>query len=112
MSILPDLLTGGLLFAFTFPFWLGRLIGAGDVKLLAVSGFIVGIDDVLELAVLTLGFSIVSIVVIGYGRYLLLLPAAFNRRLETILKQGRIPYGVPVSLAAICIVGAKLGSAI
>ena len=106
-----DLATAGLLFGLTFPFWLGRLLGAGDVKLLTVTGFIVGFDGAFELSVLMLGFSLLLIFAISYGRYLLFLPTTFNRRLGEILVDGKVPYGVPIAFATISMLGGRLAAA-
>jgi prepilin peptidase CpaA len=102
------LLAGALFFAITFPFWLARLTGAGDVKLIAVTGFIVGFDDIFKLAVLMLGFSLLLLIALWYAQYILFIPAALNRRLTEILQDGRVPYGVPISLAAVSILSMRL----
>lgn len=107
-ALLPDLLIAALLFGLTFPFWLARHMGAGDVKLLTVTGFVVGMDEAFPLAALMLAISIVMLVAMSYGRYLFILPAAFNRRFTEILQHGKVPYGVPISLATISLLSLRL----
>jgi prepilin peptidase CpaA len=102
------LLAGVLFFGITFPFWLAHMTGAGDVKLIAVTGFVIGFDDIFSLAVLTLLFSLLMLIALSYARYVLFIPAALNRRLAEILQAGRVPYGVPISLAAVTMLSTRL----
>ena len=43
-NIVPSLLMAAILFILFFPFWMFRIIGAGDVKLMMVSGLFLGRD--------------------------------------------------------------------
>jgi prepilin peptidase CpaA len=107
-GFLSGLLAGALFFGITFPFWLARLTGAGDVKLIAVTGFVIGFDDIFTLAVLMLAFSVLMLIALRYAQYVLFIPAALNKRLTEILQDGRVPYGVPISLAAVFILSMRL----
>lgn len=100
-------LIGGVFFAVTFPLWLLGTIGAGDVKLIAVSGVAVGPSDVFVFSTLILIFSLLTLVVISYARHIALLPVVLSRRLTTFLSEGRIPYGLPIALAAITVIGLR-----
>lgn len=103
-----SLLVGVILFAITFPFWLLGAVGAGDVKLLAASGIAVGLADVVAFAALILLYSVLLLVGISYGRQLFLFPVAITRRFQAFLDDGRIPYGVPIALAAITTIGPRV----
>jgi prepilin peptidase CpaA len=107
-DLLPGLLAGTLLFGVAFPFWLARQTGAGDVKLLAVTGFVIGMDHVLLLAVLILVFFILMLLAMSYARHVAFIPAAVRKRLADIRRRGRVPYGVPISLAAISVLSIRL----
>lgn len=101
-GLIPALLSGALFFLIAFPFWLLRMTGAGDVKLLGATGFVIGFDDALELAVLMLASSLLFLAVISIvRRYILLVPVALSRSFSEILQRGKVPYGVPISLAAV-----------
>jgi prepilin peptidase CpaA len=103
-----DLLIAAILFAFAFGFWVFRMIGAGDVKLLGACGLVVGFADAATFAVLILGFSIVFIAILRILTKVLLLPVAVGARVIEIAETKKIPYGVPIALAAICIIGSRL----
>lgn len=111
-TILPDLITAGLLFALTFVFWLARALGAGDVKLLTVSGFIIGSGNILEFAVYILAFSFLLLVAAAFSGFLLFLPTVVNQQLVAIIQKGKVPYGVPISLAAIAILSFRLAASV
>lgn len=106
--ILPDLLTALLLFAVTFPFWLARVFGAGDVKLLAVTGFVAGADKAIPLVALILFFCVLLLVMLFCAKHVGLLPWALGRRVGEILEDRKIPYGVPISFAAIVVLSMQL----
>ncbi|TRC82169.1 prepilin peptidase [Mesorhizobium sp. WSM4310] len=92
---------GGLaLFVALFPFWLLRKIGAGDVKLLSVTPFLIGGSNLAVFSVLLLVFVIATAALVKNP---LLLPAGvFRHYVQHMDRQGVVPFGVPISAAAIC----------
>ena len=53
-----DLALAAALFVVTFVFWLLRLMGAGDVKLISATALVVGFNDAMLFAVLLLIFQL------------------------------------------------------
>ncbi|TPJ72407.1 prepilin peptidase [Mesorhizobium sp. B2-6-2] len=92
---------GGLaLFLALFPFWLLRKIGAGDVKLMSVTPFLIGGGNLAVFSILLLTFAVATTVVIKNP---FLLPAGmFRHYVQHMDRKGVVPFGVPISLAAIC----------
>lgn len=91
-----------------FPLYAGRKMGAGDVKLIAVSAVIVGIsamgDFLTWLAIFGIGFSV--FVFLPLPRLMWMGAAYLLSRpdLQNCYPTARsIPYGIPISLAAIMI---------
>jgi prepilin peptidase CpaA len=105
-----DLLIAAILFALAFGFWAFHMVGAGDAKLLGACGLVVGFDDAVTFAVLILGFSIAFIAILRLLANVLLLPVAVDARLIEIAETKKIPYGVPIALAAICIIGPRIAA--
>lgn len=91
---------GLLLFVALFPFWALRKIGAGDVKLIAVVPFLIGGSDLAVFSVLLLVFALATAVVVKNP---FMLPAgAFKLIVQHLDRKGVVPFGVPISIAAIC----------
>lgn len=89
-----------LLFVVLFPFWALRKVGAGDVKLLAVVPFLISGGDLAVFSVLLLVFALATAVIVKNP---LLLPAgAFRLIIQHLDRKGVVPFGVPISMAAIC----------
>ena len=87
------------LFAVLFLFWLGRKVGAGDVKLLAIVPMLVGYQAMLPLAIAMLAFSMAVVFVMKYP---VLLPQSwFRTYIQGLGATGRIPFGVPIAAATI-----------
>jgi Flp pilus assembly protein protease CpaA len=110
MPTLPiDLAIGATLFLVTFVIWLTtRALGAGDVKLIGVTGAIVGAQDAFLFAVLLMVFSLVFVASMYLLRRIQFLPIAFSNRLIEMTRQRRVPYGVPIALAAGMIIAKRL----
>ncbi|QKC85731.1 prepilin peptidase [Mesorhizobium sp. NZP2077] len=91
---------GLVLFFALFPFWLLRKIGAGDVKLMAVVPFLTGGNDLVVFSVLLLVFALITAAAMKNP---FLLPAgAFRIYVQHLDRKGVVPFGVPISVAAIC----------
>src|SRR5262249_18481433 len=103
-----DVLVAALVFALAFGFWLLRLIGAGDAKLLGACVLAVGFADAFEFTALLLGFSVLFLVFLLLASKALQLPITVSARLIEIAGRRRVPYGVPISLAAMTIMGVRL----
>lgn len=93
-------LAGLLLFAALFPFWAMRKIGAGDVKLMAVVPLLIGGSGLVEFSVLLLVFALATAMVVKNP--LMLPQSAFRLYVQHLDRKGVVPFGVPISLAAIC----------
>ncbi|CAN7360232.1 prepilin peptidase [Mesorhizobium amorphae] len=92
-------LAGLLLFVVLFPFWVMRKVGAGDVKLMAVMPFLVGGTGLVVFSALLLVFALVSVLLVKNP---FVLPAgAFRLYVQHMDQKGVIPFGVPISAAAI-----------
>ncbi|AZV17756.1 prepilin peptidase [Mesorhizobium sp. M7A.F.Ce.TU.012.03.2.1] len=91
---------GLLLFVAFLPFWVLRKIGAGDVKLLAVVPFLISGGALAVFSVLLLVFALATAAIVKNP---FLLPAgAFRLIVQHLDRKGVVPFGVPISLAAIC----------
>ncbi|TIM42239.1 prepilin peptidase [Mesorhizobium sp.] len=93
-------LAGLLLFVAVFPFWVLRKIGAGDVKLMAVVPLLIGGSGLLVFSVLLLVFALATAMVVKNP--LMLPQGAFRLYVQHLDRKGVVPFGVPISLAAIC----------
>ncbi|WP_192177310.1 prepilin peptidase [Mesorhizobium amorphae] len=92
-------LAGLLLFVVFFPFWTLRKVGAGDVKLMAVIPFLVGGTGLVVFSLLLMVFAVAMAVVVKNP---FLLPAgAFRVYVQHMDRKGVVPFGVPISAAAI-----------
>lgn len=92
-------LAGLLLFVVLFPFWILRKVGAGDVKLMAVIPFLTGGTGLVVFSLLLMVFAVAMAVVVKNP---FLLPAgAFRVYVQHMDRKGVVPFGVPISAAAI-----------
>ncbi|TPN28186.1 prepilin peptidase [Mesorhizobium sp. B2-3-3] len=98
---------GGLvLFVALFPFWVLRKVGAGDVKLMAVMPFLIGADGLVIFTVLLLFFAVATAILVKNP---FMLPAgAFRLYVEHMDRKGVVPFGVPISAAAICTIALQI----
>src|SRR5688572_23720205 len=101
----PDLFLrlgfGSILFALGFVFWLLRALGAGDVKLFGIVGCLISSSDALAFVVLILVFALAIVFLYRKVEDLRFLPQFAGRRVLELVGTGRVPYGVPISLATI-----------
>ena len=93
------------LFSVPFVFWLFKTIGAGDVKLMGSVGFIVGLDNVLLFVVGVLLVSLVMLLLLRISVQFTLVSSALLQQIMAFLDQRRVPYGVPIAVAAIAVIG-------
>ncbi|MER8826453.1 prepilin peptidase [Mesorhizobium sp. M0938] len=101
-------LGGLLLFVALFPFWAMRKIGAGDVKLMAVVPVLIGGSGLLVFSVLLLLFALATALIVKNP---FILPAgAFRLYVQHLDRKGVVPFGVPISLAAICTIAFQIYS--
>ncbi|CDX33169.1 Peptidase A24A prepilin type IV [Mesorhizobium sp. ORS 3359] len=101
---------GVALFLALFPFWLLRKIGAGDVKLMSVTPFLIGGSSLAVFSVLLLVFAIATAALV---RNPFLLPAGiFRHYVQHMDRKGVVPFGVPISAAAICSLALQIYHAI
>ncbi|TPI45319.1 prepilin peptidase [Mesorhizobium sp. B3-1-7] len=103
-------LGGLLLLVALFPFWILRKVGAGDVKLMAAMPFLIGGDGLVVFTLFLLVFA-VAIVVLVKNPFVL--PAgAFRLYVQHMDRKGVVPFGVPISAAAICTIALQMYHAI
>lgn len=93
-------IAGLILFIVLFPFWALRKVGAGDVKLMAVAPLLIGGIDLIVFSLLLLLFALVTAAVVKNP--FMLPPGAFRLYAEHLDRKGVVPFGVPISVAAIC----------
>jgi len=93
-------LAGLVLFAALFPFWILRKVGGGDVKLMAVMPLLIGGTDLLVFSLLLLVFALAT--VLAVKNPFMLPQGAFRLYVQHFDRKGVVPYGVPISVAAIC----------
>ncbi|MDF3214358.1 prepilin peptidase [Mesorhizobium sp. M7A.F.Ca.CA.001.09.2.1] len=93
-------LAGLLLFVALFPFWALRKIGAGDVKLMAVMPFLIGGSSLVLFSMLLLVFALITVMVVKTP--FMLPEGAFRLYVQHMDRKGVVPFGVPISMAAIC----------
>ncbi|MER9690239.1 prepilin peptidase [Mesorhizobium sp. M0139] len=97
---------GLLLFVVFFPFWALRKVGAGDVKLMAVMPLLVGGAGLVVFSLLLMVFAVAMAVVVVNP---FLLPAgAFRVYVQHMDRKGVVPFGVPISAAAIGAIGFQI----
>ena len=107
-DLMLRLALGGILFTLSFVFWLFRALGAGDVKLFGIAGCLISSADALTFVVLILVFALAIIFLYRKTTYLRFVPQLAGRRVLELVDTGRIPYGVPISLATISLLARSL----
>lgn len=100
-DIPADLLAGTLLFALGFVMWLAGAMGAGDVKLYFPLGVLVGWALLPVYVVFLLLASVLMLGAVWWGRRFPREHGRVRARLTEIALAGKVPYGVPMALAAI-----------
>lgn len=100
-DIPADLLAGTLLFALGFVMWLAGAMGAGDVKLYFPLGVLVGWALLPVYVVFLLLASVLMLGAVWWGRRFPREQGRVRARLTEIALAGKVPYGVPMALAAI-----------
>ncbi|TPI13101.1 prepilin peptidase [Mesorhizobium sp. B4-1-3] len=94
------------LFVGLFPFWVLRKVGAGDVKLMAVTPFLMGGTLLAVFSVLLLVFALATAMLVKNP---FLLPAgAFRVYVQHLDRKRVVPFGVPISAAAICTIALQI----
>jgi prepilin peptidase CpaA len=93
-------IAGLLLFVVLFPFWALRKLGAGDVKLMTVMPFLIGGSGLSVFSILLLIFALATAAVMKFP--FMLPEGAFRVYIQHLDRKGVVPFGVPISIAAIC----------
>ncbi|PBB64998.1 prepilin peptidase [Mesorhizobium sp. WSM4312] len=99
-------MAGLLLFVALFPFWALRKVGAGDVKLMAVVPLLIGGNDLIMFSVLLLLFAVATAAVVKLP--FMLPQSAFRLYVQYLDHKGVVPFGVPISMAAICTIAFEI----
>lgn len=99
-ALVGDLIAGGLLFVIGFAMWLAKGMGAGDAKLMLPIGLFAGYLSLPIFAILLLLNSVILFILInlaarvgGNGR--------FWQRLKRMKREGKVPYALPLVVAAV-----------
>lgn len=92
-----------VLFVFMFVFWLLHKVGAGDVKLLSVVAFLVGFQFSMLFALALLACTVVTYIIMKQPQ--LLPERMFREYVASLARFDRVPFGVPISAAAILTLG-------
>lgn len=88
-----------VIFTVLFIFWLLDKVGAGDVKLMAATVFLM---HPLSLFPFMVAFAVAILAVVALMKFPVVLPEwAFRTYLKGLSDKGRLPFGVPISAAAI-----------
>lgn len=107
-DLLLRLAFSAIIFALGLVFWLLHALGAGDVKLFGIVGALIGSTDALIFVGLILLFALAMVAVFRKVEYLRLIPHLAGSRVVELASTGRMPYGVPISLATIALVLPKI----
>ncbi|MDG4906120.1 prepilin peptidase [Mesorhizobium sp. WSM4898] len=99
-------IAGLLLFVVLFPLWALRKLGAGDVKLMAVMPFVIGGSGLAPFSIMLLLFALATAAVMKYP--FLLPEGAFRVYIQHLDRKGVVPFGVPISAAAICAIAFQI----
>ncbi|WP_095198229.1 prepilin peptidase [Mesorhizobium carmichaelinearum] len=95
-----------VLFVALFPFWVLRKVGAGDVKLMAVVPLLIGGTDLVVFSMLLLVFALATALVVKNP--FMLPEGAFRAYIQHLDRKGVVPFGVPISAAAICAIAFQI----
>jgi prepilin peptidase CpaA len=97
------LLAALLLFAIGTVFWLLRLMGAGDAKLMLPLGILIDLSGFIAFAIGLLGLTLVLYVSIKLAGKDPNSQHALIRRLSEINNQGKVPFGLPLISATMLV---------
>jgi prepilin peptidase CpaA len=86
-------------FIFMLVFWLMRKVGAGDVKLLSVTIFLIGFQFSMVFALLLLVCTILTYAIMKQP--MLLPERMFREYVASLARFDKVPFGVPISTAAV-----------
>ena len=86
-------------FSFMFVFWLMRKVGAGDVKLLSVTAFLIGFQFSMIFAILLLACTVITYAIMKQP--MLLPERMFREYVASLARFEKVPFGVPISTAAV-----------
>ena len=94
-------IAGLAMFALLVPFWILGKVGAGDVKLLAVSPLVTGGVDLLLFAIAMLIAAIATALVVKNP--VLLPEGIFRHHIQHLDRKRVVPFGVPISAGLIVV---------
>jgi prepilin peptidase CpaA len=103
MNLEGSLILAAVLFVVMFVFWLMRKVGAGDVKLLSVTALLVGFQFSMVFALLLLACTVLTYAIMKQP--MLLPERMFREYVASLSRFDRVPFGVPISAAAILTLG-------
>lgn len=95
-----------VLFCLLMPFWVAGKVGAGDVKVLAISPILVGGGDLLLFSVVLLATAAATAFIIKNP--ILLPEGVFRRYVQFFDRQQVVPFGVPISASLIVVLALQI----
>ncbi len=95
-----------VLFCLLMPFWMAGMVGAGDVKFLAVSPILVGGGDLLLFSVVLLVAAAATALIIKNP--ILLPEGVFRRYIQFFDRNQVVPFGVPISVSLIVVLALQI----
>ncbi|MFY0666074.1 MAG: prepilin peptidase [Natronospirillum sp.] len=105
-DLIGDFIAGGLLFGIGFLFWLLRGLGAGDVKLMLPLGLHIG-----YFGLIPFGTFLTAVSILLFAAIHLVSRTAPNSRaggwFMDMRKNGRVPYGIVLTFAALPVLVVK-----
>ncbi|ASY72051.1 prepilin peptidase [Sinorhizobium fredii] len=110
-GIAGDVGAGLLLFTLGFGLWSFKLFGAGDAKLFLPIGLFIGWHGMLPFAIFLLIGGIAALLILKLPMPLQLAHFSVVVRLEEIRATRKIPYGVIMVAAALCVIALRPGFA-
>ncbi|WP_042775498.1 prepilin peptidase [Sinorhizobium fredii] len=110
-GIAGDIGAGLLLFTLGFGLWSFKLFGAGDAKLFLPIGLFIGWHGMLPFAIFLLIGGIAALLILKLPMPLQLAHFSVAVRLEEIRTTRKIPYGVIMVAAALCVTALRPGFA-
>ncbi|MBJ3763661.1 prepilin peptidase [Maribius pontilimi] len=107
-TLWQDLMAGGLLFVIGFMMWMLGVLGAGDSKLMLPLGLHLGYMGLAPFVVFLMVFSILFYLIITVSAFAGAERGAFGWLAE-LKRSGRVPYGLPLAVAAVPVMALRMG---
>lgn len=94
---------GFILFMIGMVFWMAGRLGAGDVKLLGVSGLAVPAGNATLYTAVLLGCTLLLLASYRLREYISFVLPSVGSRLGELADSRRVPYGIPIGAATVLV---------